>query len=82
MTSWGHNGLMNRATIYLEPALHRALKVKAAETDTPVSTLVNRAVRLALAEDAIDLAAHERRAREPARPFGTVLKDLKRRGLL
>ena len=26
-----------RATVYLEPALHRALRVKAAETDVSVS---------------------------------------------
>jgi plasmid stability protein len=69
-----------RATVYLDPALHRALRVKAAETDTSVSDLVNDAVRVALAEDQIDLAAFDERAREPLLAFEDVLKDLKRNG--
>ncbi len=40
-----------RATIYFDPDIHRALRVKAAETDQPISTLVNEAVKLRLAED-------------------------------
>lgn len=34
-----------RATIYLEPELHKILKVKAAEKEKSVSELVNEAVR-------------------------------------
>lgn len=71
-----------RATIYLEPALHRALRVKAAETETSVSDIVNAAVRQSLSEDAADLAIFEARAREPVLPFEDVLKDLQRRGKL
>lgn len=71
-----------RATIYLEAGLHRALRLKAAETDQTVSAIVTRAVRQSLAEDAEDLAAFRMRAREPNLPFEKVLKDLKRRGLL
>ena len=71
-----------RATIYLEPTLHRALRVKAAETETSVSDIVNAAVRQSLSEDAADLAIFEARAREPVLPFDDVLKDLKRRGKL
>jgi len=73
---------LKRATIYLDPALHRALRVKAAETETSVSDLVNGAVRQSLGEDAADLAAFEARAREPVLAFEAVLKDLKRRGKL
>jgi len=69
-----------RATIYFDPFIHRALKVKAAETDRSVSDLVNEAVKLHLAEDAEDLAAFEERAHEPNLPFEDVLKDLKQRG--
>lgn len=71
-----------RATVYLDPTLHRALRVKAAETDQSLSDLVNDAVRQSLSEDAADLAVFEARAREPALPFEDVLKDLKRRGKL
>lgn len=73
---------VRRATIYLDSTLHRALRVKAAETDKSVSDLVNAAVRQSLAEDAADLAAFEARVREPDLPFEDVVKDLKRRGKL
>jgi len=71
-----------RATIYLDPELHRALRVKAAETDRSISELVNAAVRQTLAEDAEDLAAVRGRAKEPNLVFESVLKDLRRRGKL
>ena len=71
-----------RTTVYIESDLHKALKVKAAETDQSVSELVVRAVRRSLLEDAEDLAAFKRRAREPNLAFETVLKDLRRRGRL
>jgi hypothetical protein len=45
-----------------------------------LSDLVNEAVKLALAEDAEDLAAFEERASEPALLFEDVVKDLRRRG--
>ena len=73
---------VKRATIYLDPTLHRALRIKAAETETSLSDLVNVAVRRSLKEDAADLAVFEARAREPVLPFEAVVKDLKRRGKL
>lgn len=69
-----------RATVYFDAQLHRALRLKAAETDRSLSELVNDAVRRSLAEDAEDLAAFEERAGEPNLPFEDVLKDLKKRG--
>lgn len=74
------NEPMKRATVYLDPALHRALRLKAAETEHTISDLVNDAVREALSEDAEDLAAFEDRVGEPALPFEQFVKDLKRRG--
>ena len=71
-----------RATIYFDPGLHRALRIKAAETDRSVSDLVNEAIRLSLAEDAEDLAAFEERAIEPNITFEDVVKDLKRSGTI
>ena len=75
-------GSARRATVYLDPDLHRALRIKAAETDQSVSDIVNEAVRLTLAEDAEDLAAFRARAKEPNLEFETFLKDLRRRGKL
>lgn len=74
--------IIKRATIYFDPDLHKALRIKAAETDRSVSYLVNAAVRRSLAEDAVDLAAFEDRVREPTVAFEDVLRDLKRRGKL
>jgi hypothetical protein len=72
--------MSKRATIYFRPELHRALKIKAAETGRSVSELLNEAAALALAEDQADLAAFRERAHEPVVTFEEVLKDLKRRG--
>ncbi|MBM3298052.1 MAG: CopG family transcriptional regulator [Candidatus Aminicenantes bacterium] len=69
-----------RVTIYLKPEYHRALRVKAAETEYSVSALVNAAVNQALFEDAVDLDAFEKRAREPFIAFEDVVKTLKRDG--
>ena len=73
---------LKRATVYFDPSLHKALRVKAAATDSSLSELVNAAVRRTLAEDVEDLAAFEDRAAEPVLSFDDVLKDLKRRGKL
>lgn len=69
-----------RATIYLDPDLHRALKLKAVQMNRSVSDLVGDAVRESLAEDAEDLAAFEARAAEPNLDFEDVVRDLRKRG--
>jgi hypothetical protein len=69
-----------RATVYLDPKMHRALRIKSIETSRSMSELVNDAVAFALAEDAEDLAAFEQRAHEPLITFEDALKDLKRHG--
>jgi len=74
--------LSKRATVYLDPDIHRALKIKAAATSRSMSELINEAIRLSLAEDADDLAAFEERADEPLIAFEDVLKELKRHGRL
>jgi len=71
-----------RATVYLEEPLHKALRLKAAETDASISELVNSAIRRSLAEDADDLASFRDRAREPRLSFETVVRDMKLRGKL
>src|SRR5438309_11519908 len=71
-----------RTTVYLRPHVYRALKINAAPTDRLLSDLINGAVTEALREDAVDLEAFEKRAKERSRPFEKVLEDLKRDGLL
>ena len=74
--------LTKRATVYLEPDLHKALRLKSVETSLSMSEVVNDAVREALAEDAEDLAAFEKRAKEPTLSFESFVKELKRNGRL
>ncbi len=73
---------MKRATVYFDASLHRALRLKAVETEASISELVNAAIRRSLAEDADDLAAFHDRAKEPRVSFEAVVRDLKKRGKL
>jgi predicted transcriptional regulator len=74
--------LTKRATVYFDPALHRAVQHKALETSRSLSDIVNDAVRQALAEDAADLAAFEERVNEPLVSYEALLKELKTSGRL
>jgi len=69
-----------RATVYFDPEIHRALRLKAAATERSVSELVNEAVGLALSEDAEDLEVFEQRRSGRLLSFDDVVKDMKRRG--
>jgi hypothetical protein len=71
-----------RATVYFEPDLHKAIRLKAAHTQQSISEIVNDAVRLALREDQGDLAAFEDRVAEPVISYEALLKDLKAHGKL
>lgn len=71
-----------RATVYFQPELHQAIRLKAAHTNRSVSDIVNDAVRLALREDHEDLRAFEDRAAEPVISYEALLKDLKAHGKL
>ena len=72
--------LNKRATVYFDEEIHKALKIKAAETSRSISDLIDDAVRHELAEDEEDLKAFRTRAAEESVPFEKVLKDLKASG--
>lgn len=69
-----------RATVYFDPDVHKALRLRAAANDRSISEMVNDAVRAVLAEDAADLETFDERAAEPTVSFETFVRDLKRRG--
>jgi hypothetical protein len=71
-----------RATVYFQPELHKAIRLKAAHTNRSVSDIVNDAVRLSLREDHEDLRAFEDRVAEPVISYESLLKDLKAHGKL
>ena len=68
------------ATIYFEPEVHQALRMKSALTHRSISDLVNDAVREVLREDQDDLAAYENRVSEPTMSYEALLDDLKAHG--
>lgn len=72
--------LNKRATIYFDPEIHRALKIKAAITSRSISELIDDAVRHELSEDEEDIRTFEERANEPTVSFEKVLKHLKANG--
>lgn len=72
--------LTTRATVYLDPRLHKALRLKSIETSRSLSELVNDAIRADLAEDAEDIVAFDARKKEPTLSFEQFVKDLKRHG--
>jgi predicted transcriptional regulator len=69
-----------RVTVYFDPELHRALRLKAAAEDHSVSELVNQAIKQYLLEDLEDLAAVEERIAEPTISYEALLRDLKAHG--
>ena len=72
--------LSKRSTIYLDPALHQALKLKSLETSRSISEIINEAVKAVLSEDAEDLAAFDERADEPLVSYEEMVKRLKKDG--
>ncbi len=74
--------LSKRATVYFDPAIHQALRLKAVSTQQSVSEFVNEAVRQALREDQEDLEAFEERVAEPTLSYEELLDDLKAHGKL
>lgn len=76
------SALTKRSTVYLEPELHKALRLQSIETQRSMSELINIAVRDELAEDASDLALFDERKHEPTVDFETFVKGLQQDGTL
>ena len=72
--------LTKRATVYLDPVLHKALRLKSVETSRSMSDLINDAIRDELAEDADDLAMFRIRQDEPTIAFEDFVTQLKHDG--
>ena len=69
-----------RATVYFDPDIHKALRMRAASTERSISDLVNDAVRQALSEEQEDLASFDERIAEPTITYQALLDDLKAHG--
>jgi len=74
------SNLSKRSTVYFEPEIHQALKIRAASAHLSVSELIDEAVRLLMREDQEDLAAVSARVNEPDLSYEALLNDLKSHG--
>ena len=74
------SNLSKRSTIYFEPAIHQALKMKAASSNLSISELIDEAVRFLISEDQEDLAAFSERENEKEISYEALLNDLKKHG--
>ena len=74
------SGLSKRSTVYFEPEIHQALRVKAASAHLSVSEVVNEAVRLLMQEDQEDLNTFSERVDEPEISYEALLNDLEKHG--
>ena len=71
---------MIKTTVYLDDDLHRALRLKSAETRESLSDMVSEALRGLLAEDLEDLSDwNERRSERPV-GYDEFLKQLEADG--
>ncbi|EGN75539.1 hypothetical protein A28LD_1152 [Idiomarina sp. A28L] len=72
--------LSKRSTVYFDPSIHQALKLRAASTESSVSEIIDEAVRLLIKEDQQDLAAVAERVAEPEVSYETLINELKAHG--
>ena len=72
--------LSKRSTVYFDPVIHQALKLKSATCDQSVSELIDEALKLFMREDQEDLQAFTERANEPEISYEQLLSDLKKHG--
>jgi hypothetical protein len=76
------SALSKRSTVYFDPSIHQALRLKAASTQLSLSELVDEAVRLLMREDQEDISAFSERIKEPEISYEVLLNDLKKHGRL
>lgn len=74
------SNLSKRSTVYFDPVIHRALRIKAASSHQSLSEIIDEAVRYQLAEDQEDLVAFDERVNETEMTYEALLKDLKKHG--
>ncbi len=71
-----------RATVYFEPAVYNALRVRALATHRSMSELVNAAVRAALVQQGAELAAVDGHKKGGRATHERLVRALKRRRLV
>jgi hypothetical protein len=72
--------LSKRATVYFDPEIHKVLKIKAADTSTSISDIIDKAIRHELLQDQEDLNAFRERVSEPTISYEKLVANLKKDG--
>ncbi|MFN0280033.1 MAG: CopG family transcriptional regulator [Pyrinomonadaceae bacterium] len=72
--------ILKRATVYFDPELHRAIRLKAVHTNQSISDIVNDSIRTTLSEDEEDLAAFDKTASDNLISYDELLAKLKADG--
>jgi len=73
---------MSKATLYLEEPIHRALRLKAAETNQSMSELVNDALKASLQEDLEDIIDWRDRKDDETVGYEAFIEMLKQDGTI
>ena len=71
-----------KTTIYFEPSVHEALRIKAAEESRSMSDVIHEAVSLLVSEDAEDIADFDARIGEPDIGYDEFVHGLKADGII
>ena len=74
--------LSQRSTVYFDPQMHKALRLKAAQENRSISDIVNEAVALLASEDAEDITDCDSRKNEPSVDYANFVASLKNDGIL
>ena len=72
------SALSKRSTVYLDPELHQALKIKSLETNYSISEIINDALKSQLSEDEEDLSAFRARKKEKSVSFESFVSKIKK----
>ncbi|OQW47627.1 MAG: hypothetical protein A4S09_15045 [Proteobacteria bacterium SG_bin7] len=75
-------GARKKTTVYLEPEILKAAKLRAVEADQSLAEYLREAVVAQLAEDLDDIEIAKKRKKEPRISLEDVLKDLRKSGLI
>ena len=71
-----------KTTIYFEPSVHEALRIKAAEESRSMSDVIHEAVSLLVSEYAEDIADFDARIGEPNIGYDEFVHGLKADGII
>ncbi len=72
--------LTKRATVYFDPDIHKTLKVRAAETSSSVSEIIDKLLRDEFLADQEDLKIYRQRISEPTITYERLISELKKDG--